>query len=284
MKNTKCSYVKGAVRSKDGTTIGYRQIGKGASVVLLHGGMKASQDFMKLAMKLSEAFSVYVPDRRGRGLSGPHGEAFSVNKEVEDVQALVTRSGAHSIFGLSSGALVALRTALATPALESVALYEPPLSIEGSAPTDWVIRYDQEITRGKPASALVTAMKGMGVEPIFRKLPRFILVPLLSLVMRVQGTSKGDDVSMRSLAPTLHYDVRIVQDMSDTLDDYKNLQARVLLLGGTESPAFLCGALDGLSRTLPRVERVTLPGLGHDGPEDDGRPELVAERLRCFFG
>ena len=79
-------------------------------------------------------------------------------------------------------------------------------------------------------------------------------------------------------------DVQIVKDMSDTLDDYRDLQARVLLLGGTESPAFLDVALDGLQRTLPRVERVICPNLGHDGPEDDGKPDLVAQHLRRFFG
>ena len=39
-----------------------------------------------------------------------------------------------------------------------------------------------------------------------------------------------------------------------------------------------------LERTLPHVERATLPGLGHDGPEDDGQPALVAQHLRRFFG
>jgi pimeloyl-ACP methyl ester carboxylesterase len=284
MKNAYRLYMTAAITSKDGTTIGYRQFGKGPGIILLHGGMKSSQDFMKLATALAEAFTVYVPDRRGRGLSGPHGDDFTVDKEVEDVQALVAKTGARNIFGLSAGALVALRAALATPALEYVALYEPPLSIDGSAPTNWTARYDQEIARGKPSSALVTAMKGMAVVPVFKKLPRFILVPLLSLVMRAQGTPTAEDVSIRSLIPTLHYDLQIVRDMGDTLSDYKTLQAHVLLLGGTESPGYFGVALDGLSHTLPRIERITFPGLGHDGPEDDGRPELIATQLRRFFG
>jgi pimeloyl-ACP methyl ester carboxylesterase len=46
-------YTKGAVRSADGTSIGYRQLGHGPAVVLVHGGMQASQDFMKLTTELS---------------------------------------------------------------------------------------------------------------------------------------------------------------------------------------------------------------------------------------
>jgi hypothetical protein len=47
--------------------------------------MQASQDFMKLATELSSQFTIYVPDRRGRGLSGPFGNNYSVIKECEDV-------------------------------------------------------------------------------------------------------------------------------------------------------------------------------------------------------
>jgi len=111
-----CPSAKGFVVSKDGTTIGYRQFGKGPGVILVHGGMKTSQDFMKLAVAMSDAFTVYVVDRRGRGLSGPHGTEFSVDKEVDDMQALIAKTGAHSVFGLSAGALVVLRAARATPA------------------------------------------------------------------------------------------------------------------------------------------------------------------------
>jgi pimeloyl-ACP methyl ester carboxylesterase len=277
-------YAKGSVVSKDGTTIGYREFGEGTGVILVHGGMKTSHDFMKLAVALSDSFTVYTVDRRGRGLSGPHGDKFSVDKEVEDMQALIAKTGARSIFGLSVGALVVLRTARATPALESVALYEPPFSIDGSAPTSWLVPYEQELARGRPATSLVTAMKGMQVMPMFVRLPRLILVPLLSLVMRAQGDGHADDVPIRALTPTLRYDVQIVKEMSDTLHEYKDLQARVLLLGGARSPAYLGVALDGLERTLPRVERVVFPNLGHNGPEDDGRPDLVAQHLRRFFG
>jgi len=268
-----------------GATIGFRQFGgRGPGVVLLHGGMKSSQDFTALATALSADFTVYAADRRGRGRSGPHGNGFSVETEVEDVQAVLAKTGARNVFGLSSGALVALRAARATPALERVALYEPPFSVAGSAPTDWLVRYEEELARGKPAAALVTAMKGMQVMPAFVRLPRFVLVPLLAVVMRVQGDGDADDVPIRALVPTLRYDMQIVREMSDTLDGFKDLQARVLLLGGTKSPAFLGVALDALEHTLPHVERVTFPGLGHDGPENDGKPSLVAQHLRRFFG
>ena len=106
------SYTKGSVRSVDGTSIGYRQLGHGPGVIVVHGGMQASQDFMKLATELSGQFTIYVPDRRGRGFSGPFGDNYSVIKECEDVAALVEKTGTQNIFGLSSGAIIALRASL----------------------------------------------------------------------------------------------------------------------------------------------------------------------------
>jgi len=276
------SYVKGTVVSPDGTTIGYRQMGTGPGVILVHGGMKSSQDFMKLAALLATTFTVYVPDRRGRGLSGPHGEPFSVQREVEDLQALVATTRARYVFGLSSGALVVLRASLATPAIERVAVYEPPLSIDGSAPTGWVPRYARQLAEGKLASAVVTAMHGIGTEPLFSRFPRLMLVPFMALILRFQR-AHGDDVTIRALVPTQRFDMQVVAEMSDTLGEYASLQTPVLLLGGSKSPAFLHTALERLRATLPQAEQITFPGLGHDGPEDDGRPDLVANELRRFF-
>jgi pimeloyl-ACP methyl ester carboxylesterase len=60
----------GIVVSADGTRIGYRRFGREPSVILLHGGVNASQHMMELGRWHADAFTVYLPDRRGRGMSG----------------------------------------------------------------------------------------------------------------------------------------------------------------------------------------------------------------------
>ena len=277
-------YSKGQVRSADGTTVGYRRSGRGPALILMHGGMQASQHFTKLAAALSPDFTVYVPDRRGRGLSGPHGDRFGVPREVEDLQALVAATGASRVFGLSSGALVTLRTALTTPAIDRVALYEPPLSVDGSVPLNWIPRYDGEIAAGRIAAALVSVLQGLGAEPVFRRIPRFLLVPFMAIGSRLQRAPPEDEVPVEALVPTMHFDMRLIREMADTVQDYQALDTQVLLLGGAKSPAYLHVAQDALSAVLPHARRVTLPGLGHSGPDDDGDPPRVAEALRDFFG
>ena len=61
------TYTTSSVTSRDGTTIGYRQLGNGPGIILLHGGASASQSYMKLGTLLSDAFTIYIPDRRGHG-------------------------------------------------------------------------------------------------------------------------------------------------------------------------------------------------------------------------
>jgi pimeloyl-ACP methyl ester carboxylesterase len=199
------------------------------------------------------------------------------------MQALVTATGATRIFGLSSGALVALRTALATPALRRVALYEPPLSVNGSAPLGWGERLGRELAAGKTIPAMITALKGVGTEPLFGRVPRFALTPLFSLAMRTQRTVPDGDIPIPDLVPTMRFDHQLVVELADTGPEYAALTASVLLLGGSKSPPYLQVALDELSSVLPNSRQVIIAGLGHSGPDEGGDPERVAEDLREFY-
>jgi pimeloyl-ACP methyl ester carboxylesterase len=51
----------------------------------------AAQSFSKLASALCDRYTVYVPDRRGRGLSEPFGESYSMEKACDDLDALLRR-------------------------------------------------------------------------------------------------------------------------------------------------------------------------------------------------
>lgn len=289
--STRVSYTTGAVTARDGATIGFRQLGHGPGLVMLHGAMESAQSHMQLAEALADAFTIYLPDRRGRGLSGPAGAGYSMRTEVDDLSALLAATGAQNIFGVSAGGLICLQAALSLPTIRKVALYEPALIVNGSISTAFLDRFDREMAQGNTAAALVTGMKGarMG-PPIFNAIPRWLLESLTNAAMKGEDKkAQPGDVTMRALAPTLHYDFRLVAEMAETLDRYQAVQQDVLLLGGSKSPAYLKSALDALEKVLPHVERVEFPGLDHGGSSDvsqtnrGGKPELVAQALRRFF-
>jgi len=281
-------YTTGSATSKDGATIGYRQLGCGPGMMLLHGSMSSAHNHMQLAEALADAFTVYVPDRRGRGLSGPYSEDYSVQRDVEDIEAILTKTGAHNVFGVSSGGIICLQAALTLPTIHKAAIYEPPLFINSSVPTAVLTRFDEEMAQGKVAAALVTAMKGarMG-PPIFNVMPRWLLERLTKMAMAGEDKkARGDYVTMRMLAPTLHYDFQLIVEMSGAPESFKAMPAEVLLLGGSKSPAYLKAALDALVKILPHVERIEFPGLNHAASwntDRGGQPEPVAQELRRFF-
>jgi pimeloyl-ACP methyl ester carboxylesterase len=278
----------GSVVSRDGTTIGYRQLGRGPGLVILHGAMESAKSHLHLAQELAATFTVYLPDRRGRGLSGRYALDPVSQTEVEDLEALLTKTGAPYLFGVSSGAIIGLRAALSLPAIQKAALFEPPFMFNGTAPTTMFTRLDREIAEGRIASALITGMKAAQLgPPLLDHMPRWLLERLTEMMMANEEKKAGpDEVTMRMLAPTLQYDFQLVIEMAGALASFRAIRAGVLLLGGSKSPAYLKAALDSLQKLLPGARRVEFPGLGHEASgnaDRRGRPERVAQELRRFF-
>ena len=278
-----------AVASADGTVINYDQIGFGPGIVLLHGSMESAQSHRGLARGLSGDFTIYLPERRGHHPGGA--KDYSMQKEIEDLSALLTKTGAQAVFGVSSGGLIGLQAALALPSIKKLALYEPALIINDSVSTAFLPRYEKELAEGKIAEALVTAMKGAKLgPPVFNMIPRWLITWLTKRALKKEDKDpcKGN-VTMRMLAPTLHYDFQLIVEMAGTLSAYGMINAEVLLLNGSKSPAWLRSALEPLEKVLPNARRMEFPGLDHGGSSDEsstnrgGQPELVAEVMSQFF-
>jgi pimeloyl-ACP methyl ester carboxylesterase len=281
----------GFVTSKGGTVISYRQVGHGPALVLLHGTMVAARDFTQLADALAETFTVYTPDRRGRGLSGPYGAGHTMAREVEDLAALLARTGARDVFAVSLGGLIALQAALTLRGIERLAIYEPALLTSGAGWTAGLNRYDREMAEGKIANALVTSLKVTKIGgPMVNMMPRSLLVSMTKKGMAAEdANAQPGEVTMRRLAPTFHYDAKLILGMAGKAESLRGVSAPVLLLGGTKSPRWLRVALDSAAGILPHAERVIFPGLDHSGSTNvsimnrTGRPDLVAGELKKFF-
>jgi pimeloyl-ACP methyl ester carboxylesterase len=275
---------QGSIASRDGTHVGFQRFGAGRAVILLHGGMMAAQDFRELAQALAGSFCVYVPDRRGRGASGPYGPAYSVRRDCEDVLALAEHSGAERVFGLSSGAVIALETALLAPPTWRVAAYEPPYSIAGRDNAAWLERFDREVEAGDLPNALITVLRGTAGPRWVAFVPRPLLAAVLARVVRDEPP-RGDrtDVAARALIPTMHWDGLMLRETTPGIERLRDMQARVLLMSGSRSPAFLRRGVARLLELIPHASHVELRGVGHVAADNGGKPGLVADALREFF-
>src|SRR2546430_2935002 len=120
-----------SVISKDGTKIAYDQVGQGPAVILVAGAFSYRKypGSVQLADLLAKHFTVFNYDRRGRGDSGDT-KPYTVDREIEDVQALIDAAGGSAyVWGLSSGAILALKAAASGLAINKLALHEPPLFV-----------------------------------------------------------------------------------------------------------------------------------------------------------
>ncbi|GAB3836835.1 hypothetical protein GCM10027610_037820 [Dactylosporangium cerinum] len=128
------------VRSPDGTTIAVDVIGSGPPLILVGGAFsyRRWKGFVDLADRLSDTFTVYGYDRRGRGDSGPGPTASgpaSVIAEVGDLAAVTGHAGADPlIFGMSSGGVLALRSVAAGVPARGVVVYQPPFVLSAAGP------------------------------------------------------------------------------------------------------------------------------------------------------
>ena len=268
-------YSEGQVISKDGTTIGYRQTGSGPGVVILHGGARASQHYLLLAKALAEWFTVYLPDRRGRGLSGPVGADYSIRKESEDLGAILQATGARRAFGHSAGGFIALETAIELP-IEKLAVYEPPVSIHASIDFSFLPRLEQALADQDGAAAFVIFLKGLRLNWMTR-LPSWLLVPMARQMLR-----DADGQEMIRLIPTAIWEAREVQRLDSTEARYATIRADTLLLSGSRSPAYLRASLPLLERIIPHARWVETRGFDHQAP-DQKAPVQIAARLKEFF-
>jgi hypothetical protein len=94
---------------------------------------------------------------------------------------------------------------------------EPPVTIDGADPAEWVPRYQRAIDRGRLAAAMVTAIKGTGDVELLTHLPRVLLVPLMSLAIRADAAKDDTDrVRICDLVRTVRYDAQLQREAART--------------------------------------------------------------------
>jgi len=145
------------VTSKDGTRIAVECIGKGPSLLIVHGGTGDRRRWQPLLPLFATRFTVCAMDRRGHGQSD-RGSDYSLQKESEDVVAVANAQPAPVfVLGHSIGGVFALEAALMTNKISRLVLYEPPL--QDLDHTEVADRMEKMIQAGDRERALVTFLR-----------------------------------------------------------------------------------------------------------------------------
>jgi len=94
----------------------YRKYGSGPPLIILHGLYGSSDNWVTIARKLGETFTVYLPDMRNHGQS-PHSDIHDYESMRDDIHELATGLGLSKFFlaGHSMGGKTAAAFAIKWP-------------------------------------------------------------------------------------------------------------------------------------------------------------------------
>ena len=257
------------VISKDGTQIAYETKGTGPAVILVDGALcyRSFGPMQHLAELLSPHFTVYTYDRRGRGGSS-NSKPYAVEREVEDIEALIQRTGGSTfVYGISSGACLALEAAIKLgDKIRKLALYEPPYNSENTARQEWR-KYREQLEK------LLAANRRGDAVALFMK---FVGTP----ADQINGMRQAPMWPMfEAVAPTLAYDAAAMgEDRVAPVKRISNVSAPVLVMDGGANLAFMPFMHDtatALTKAIPHAQQRTLEGQTHDVNLEILAPVLV---------
>jgi pimeloyl-ACP methyl ester carboxylesterase len=253
--------------SADGTRIGYRRLGTGPAVVFVHGSVSTHTDWMPAAKLLSTRFTCYVMDRRGRRGSGFGHGTYSIEREYEDIEAVLAVAGPGAMLaGHSYGAVCAMGAALRYT-VPKLVLYEPPLPVGGPIAGAHLADY----ARAVEANEYERAME-IGLKHFTRLRPEVIAA--------IRG-SRGWP-RLVHLAPTWTRELIAMDAQAASVEGYRALSCPVLLLVGTLSTEHpMQNSARALAAALPDVRVASLEGQDHLGLR--GAPEQVAHHVGNFL-
>jgi pimeloyl-ACP methyl ester carboxylesterase len=246
----------GTTTSADGTKIAFDVAGSGPPLIIVAGAMLYRElpgPTGPLAAELKRDFTVFTYDRRGRGET-PAGE-FSPQREIEDIAALVKEAGgtAH-LFGASAGAMLALEAANAGIGVTRLAIYEPPLIVDGAQepmPDSYLAEMRQLVAEGRRREAVLKFWRLIG-EPEYR----------ISMRWSTPAWQK-----MEAVAHTLPNDVGLLAEFQRgkplPKDRWTSTTMPTLVAAGSKSPAHARKGMAALAEVLPNATYVTVPGLTH---------------------
>ena len=241
--------------SRDGTIIAFTERGSGPPLIIVDGAFcyRENGPATELASVLTQHFTVFTYDRRGRGESGDKAP-YAAEREIEDLQAIANQAGAPPFaLGISSGGALILQAVASGVGVRKIALYEPPYVTNGKANSveDTKNRLQTFVSTGDRAGAVSFFMTDVYGAP------RAFVFAMPLLMPNAWKRNK-------LIANTLLYDLTILGDRSVLNERSSAISVPTLVVGGEKSPRELRNAVEAVAAALPNAHSRFLSGQDHN--------------------
>jgi pimeloyl-ACP methyl ester carboxylesterase len=253
------------VHSKDGTAIAYERTGEGPPLLYVGGALNDRGSGAPLAARLADRFTVYTYDRRGRGDSGDT-RPYSVDREVEDLAALIGESGDSAfVYAISSGGALALEAAARGLPVSALAVYEVPYAADEAQQArarEYAARLGEALEAGRRGDALE------------------LFLTMVGMPAAVIGQMRGAPMwpALKALAPSLAHDSAVMGDGDRggamPAERLAAVTVPTAVLAGGASPPWMREVARRIADALPDGSYRTLEGQTHDVAPEALAPEL----------
>jgi pimeloyl-ACP methyl ester carboxylesterase len=191
---------------------------------------------------------------------------YAVEREIEDIEALITEAGGSAfLYGHSSGAALAMEAAVELgDKVKKLAMYEAPYDDDPEAQRTWS-QYLHHLTE-----ALAANRRGDAVALFMQ----YVGMPA-EQIEAMQQTPAWP--ALEAIAPTLAYDHTAIMGKDRSVPIERAAQVRVptLVINGSASFPFMDEAARALSQAMPLAQLRTLEGQDHSLADDVLTPVLV---------
>jgi esterase len=253
----------------------FKQLGQGRPLVMLHGLFGSLDNFLGVAPKLAETFSLFLVDLRNHGLS-PHNPEMNYSVMADDVAEFFDRHALAraNLLGHSMGGKAAMQFALSFP--ERV----EKLVVVDIAPRAYPPDHDKMFKALLALDLKHFESRRQMEEVLAPDIPDLVVCRFLLKNLKSPSSSSSS-----------HFEWRIPLDI--LFENYSNICAAIpphapfpgpaLFLRGGKSHYVSDDGLSQIHKLFPQAKVETISGAGH-WVHADAREEFLQRTLRFLTG
>jgi len=255
--------------SRDGTQLGCVVDGQGPPMLIIHGTGDTQLGWRRIRPYLTPCFTLYLMDRRGRGVSGDRDE-YALEREWEDVAAMIDAIAEPvNIFAHSFGAMCALEGALSAGNVRRMCVYEPSVNRNtGNAKREFTI---DEMAR----------LNALGDRDGVVAIHLRNIINASEEIIEKQRSQSEAWAARLAMAHTMPRELLALRNYQFDARHFAAIGVPLRLLLGEKSVGHGPGTAQSLLDAVPGSELVKLEGQGHFAMLT--APELLAQKLIEFF-